>query len=163
MNQKGFSIIELIISVSVIAIISTITIIGFRGAGRESVLKDQSRVLKTGIEQARGMSLAATMVEKEGEQVDKYFIDIKEDGYVILKGSDREKRYTFQDNVIVTDGTDIRIAFEPPYLKVHFWREDNGRWEEIEDDQVEIEVNFSVDEIDPVKVTVNRAGLVIME
>ncbi len=163
MNSKGFSIVELIVSTSLIAIISVIAFVGYRQSGRGTLINDQADVLVGSLETVRGMSLSATEVlDEDDEQVDYFTVDFVEEGFYLLRDTDSERFQRFEENVIITDGNEKRVGFQPPYMSVQFWEWDEAddEWEKLDRDSIEVELNLTYGDEDPVVVEINRVGLV---
>jgi prepilin-type N-terminal cleavage/methylation domain-containing protein len=65
--REGFTLIELLVVISVIAVLSTVFVVGFRSDGRSLALSRSSRVFIQSVDQVRALSLSGG--QHEGETV----------------------------------------------------------------------------------------------
>lgn len=164
MKKKGFSIIELIVTTGIIALVSSLVFAGYRQMGTTTLLEDEVNTIISGIENARATALSATKVTDEaGEQVDNFTILIKEDRYILFNDAseDQKEEYLFEKNVETVEGADQAIGFRPPEPEVVFLDQDLET--EILDDEkyIEFKFNFGDDRgEEDVTLRVNRAGLI---
>lgn len=159
MNSKGFSIIELLVSTGIIAIVSAIVFIGYRDTGSRTFIEDQGNMLLTGIEEARSAALSAVEINKNGDRVSQFTIHFEEDSFILFKDTDRHSRRSFDGQVTIGEGSGKGIGFIPPEPYVIFIDEDGN---EIDTDKGSIDVVLVPTDQNSESITVrtNRVGLV---
>ncbi len=162
MKDKGFSIIELIVTTSVIAIISLIVFSGYRQSGQATLLDDQASAIVVDIEAVRGTALSAKSIKTDqGNQVDYYTLHFEENAVVLFKETEEERRRNLEGEVKIKEGAGKSVGFRPPQPEVIFF---DSEGEEMEDGNLEITVGFpgEGDNDQSLKVIINRAGLAKM-
>lgn len=162
MKNRGFSIIELVVTTGIIAIITAMVFAGYRQMGTGPLLDDEVDTVISGIEDARSTALSATQVLDEDDQQVEYFtITIEEPGYILFANTDKETSYLYERNIRVVEGDGRAIGFKPPEPEVIFLDRDLETEILEDEDHIEFEFNYGDDRgEDNVVVRVNRAGLV---
>ena len=171
MKNNGFSIIELIVTTGIIALVSSFVFAGYRQMGTTTLLEDEVNTIISGIEDARATALSATAITDEvGDQVEYFTILIKEDRYILFNDAseDQKEEYLFEKNVkgvnidqIEGEESGRAIGFRPPEPEVVFL--DGDLETEILDNQkyIEFKFNFGDDRgEEDITLRVNRAGLI---
>ncbi len=158
MNSKGFSIAELIVTIGIIGIVSTVVFANYNQMGRQSYLTSQANQLVSDIEEARSTALSAIEMTEGGSQVEHFTITLNENETVLFEGTDSaEKKNYFGRGVVAKEGAGYEIGFKPPEPTVTFW--DSGG-NEIDQNYIEVTLNYKFDEEEDVKVRINKAGLI---
>lgn len=159
MNSKGFSIIELIVTMAIIGIISTIVFANYHSMGRQTFLENQADTIVSYIEEARSTALSITEVIDTGteEQVDYFIINLENDRLILFEGTNKQKVYLFEQQVRIKQGAGYKIGFQPPEPEVKFW-DDSG--DEIFNREIELIVNYEAEEKEDIIIKVNKAGLI---
>ncbi len=157
MRSQGFSIIELLISVAVIGIISVFTFAGYRYSGRIAKLENEAQKIVGEIESVRGMSYSGLDIEREnGERVEEFTIDFYESHYILMKGTDEERKGDLESGAYVPDESRKRVAFVPPEPEAFFY-DSNGNIM----DKNYADIEFKFRDLDQSKtIRVNKIGLV---
>ena len=165
MNSKGFSLIELLVSITIMGIISGIVFTGYRQMGRSSFLEDEANTIISGIEEVRGTSISATEMTEGGDQVQYFTINFEDDSYILFKDTDQSERsYQLEGGVEIKEGAGQAVGFIPPEPKVIFL--DSDLENEIYEDQkcMEITVNYAEEpEDEDLVIRINRVGLIQMD
>ncbi len=169
MKSKGFSIIELIVTMGIIAIVSVFVFPHYAVFSRNIFLEEEVNNLAKDIERVRGMSISAKDIdlEKEYSSIEgrRYGIEIKESGYdifaetgLILEGGDKGEEITpiqsvsFERNIVVFSPEEpVKITFSPPDPMILFNEESK--------DSVEMKLGYGYEEPE-MKIIVNSVGLV---
>jgi prepilin-type N-terminal cleavage/methylation domain-containing protein len=158
MNSKGFSIAELVVTMGIIGIVSSVVFANYKQMGRQSYLTNQANELVSDIEEARSTALSATEMTEGGSQVEHFTITLNEDETVLFEGADNaEKRNYLGRGVVIKQNSGYKIGFKPPQPTITFW--DSGG-SEVNQDYIEFVLNYNTDEEEDVKVRINKAGLV---
>ncbi|MGM0438974.1 MAG: pilus assembly FimT family protein [Patescibacteria group bacterium] len=159
MNSKGFSIVELIVTMAIVGIISTIVFANYKQMGRQTFLDNQADAIVSYIEEARSTALSATKVtnQETGNQVDYFTVDVEEDRIILFKGTDKQKVYLLENQVEIKEGVGYKIGFQSPEPDVSFW---NNADELIDHNRIEIVVNYKSEEEDDIIIKINKAGLI---
>lgn len=158
MNNKGFSIIELLVTMGIVGIISVIVFANYRSMGRETILSNEADAVISYIEKARTSAVSATKMEEGGDQVDYFTIDIEEDALVLYADTNNQRAARRLENRIkIKSAVGYRIGFKPPEPEVVFWDENNN---EITDRYIDIEVGYPEGDEEDITVRVNKVGLI---
>jgi len=124
-NDKGFTLIELIVSIAIIGFVTTIGVVNYRSANKSSVLQLEAYKAATDIRRAQNMALGA--IEFNGAVPaawGAHFNIASPDQYLIFADINDDKVYNASDGVLATImlknnvtldiAGAINVAFVPP-------------------------------------------------
>jgi len=138
MNSKGFSIIELIVSMAIIAILSVIIIPSYREANQDLFVQEEARQLVRAIESVRAMAIASRNIGIGGiSQGRDYRIRIGRNHYeifVVLNQNNQTqetiiRRENFSRGVVarnIIEANENVISFSPPDPEIIFFRDNQN-------------------------------------
>ncbi|MCK4744556.1 prepilin-type N-terminal cleavage/methylation domain-containing protein [Candidatus Parcubacteria bacterium] len=135
-NNKGFSMVELFISISILAIITSFSVINFNTWEKNENLRQSARLLDSNIHSVQAKSLSGEMfngVSPSGYGA--YFSNIGDASYILFADLDNDYTYDAADgefidtynltnNVLISDLTPISangltIVFKLPNAKIY--------------------------------------------
>lgn len=158
--NKGFSLVELIVSIGIVSIVTAITFAGYREMGRTTMLEDQASMAVSVAEDARRSALSAIEVLRDGDQVEFFTVTFNEDNLVLFEGTDSERVHELEGGVEVIDGYNRAVGFRPPDPEIVFL---NSNLEpDFEDERcIEFVINYAQDsQQEDIILRINRAGLI---
>lgn len=155
MNRKGFSIIELLISTAVIAIISAFTFAGYRYSGRLAELENEAHKIIGEIEGVRGMSYSGLQIEDDdGDRVEEFTVHFYEDEYVLMENTEKERVVSLGGGVYIPNDHKT-VAFVPPEPETTFYDQNGNQVEDF------VDIDLELRDTDDVKtIRINRIGLI---
>ncbi|MEK7068054.1 MAG: type II secretion system protein [Patescibacteria group bacterium] len=128
-DKKGFTLIELIVSIAIIGFVSTIGIVNYRSANKSSVLQIEAYKAATDIRRAQNMALGAIEFNfnpplRVPDAWGVNFDSASADRYVIFTDQDNNKIYNSGDGIFATINLknnitldiagNVNVAFAPP-------------------------------------------------
>ncbi len=174
MSTKGFSIIELMVAIGIIAIVSVLVFPGYGIFNRNIFLEEEVNNIAKEIERVRGMSISAKEVDFEIDENlydfvpgRRYGIRFESDNYELFAetrivptgGGDEEirrviirKKELEREVVVFSPEDPLEVTFSPPDPTVRFSEE--------EVDEVEIEIGYAYENDPKMIIIVNSVGLV---
>lgn len=131
-KKNGFTLIELIVTISIIAVVSSILVVNFRQGEQAYKLQRNARLVVQGIRKAQNMALSSS--EHNGEIKDYYgvyfdsagtdfFYVFASDNKTYNPGSNEEvERIELEEGIVIKDVSknNLNILFSPPYAVVSF-------------------------------------------
>jgi len=129
-NKKGFTIIELIVSMSIFIFITSIVLLNFHYGNFDTELRTNAQVFASYLRQAQNMAQSGVITKQDNESTSAYGIFIKSrTSYILfadLNGNniydeDKDRDIIVENFKFVNFGPDnenISIVFSPPKPKV---------------------------------------------
>ncbi|MBZ9572785.1 type II secretion system protein [Patescibacteria group bacterium] len=170
--NKGFTLIELIVVMSIIAILSSILFLGTRTEEKKLALQRSAYVLTQDLREVQEMAMGAGEVDCNGSNANSFGIHFKSgwEGYYILfadcndnqnwDGSDKDnliRKVDLEKGVEISDlapASSFSVVFDPPDPITYINQKDWGE---------EAEITLQFDSGDTKKIKINSVGRIEIE
>jgi len=113
---KGFSLIEIMISMAVLVFITTMAIVNFRDAEKSAQLVLASNLLVSNIRKAQNMVINGSAFNGTAMSAGGYGMHFNNAQYIIFADNDSNKVYDGGEELITTNLTDVSLTFSKDNL-----------------------------------------------
>ncbi|MFH1192052.1 MAG: prepilin-type N-terminal cleavage/methylation domain-containing protein [bacterium] len=122
-NQNGFSLIEMLVSVFILTIITTLSITNYRAGEKKNLLNLESNVLLSNIRKMQNMVLNGSKFDGHEMPFGGYGIHFESTGYTIFSDDNSNKKYdageaasavVLQKISLAETGNNKNLIFFPP-------------------------------------------------
>ena len=189
-TKRAFSVIEMVVTMAIILILTTIVLVSYRKGGQQLALNRAAHKLTQDIRRAQELAMSSTPFETgvsllvpfgygiffNTSQSSNYYLfaDVNNDLY-FNEGEQVEGPIAFEERVRISDlvsasGTEITIAivFQPPDPQIFFAKgavnpEDPFDSNRIREDKVSVVIENADPSLGTRTISVNKAGLVDLE
>lgn len=135
-NKKGFTLVELLVVISIISIISGVMVVNFRTSEQTNKLQRSAQQVVQGLRKAQGMALFSTEVPGKCSQniceyygvyfnkqsMNSYYYIFVSENKTYASGEDIET-VNLENGIIIdslSTGTQLNVVFSPPHAFVEF-------------------------------------------
>lgn len=127
LKQNGFSLIEMLVSIFILTIITTLSITNYRAGEKKNLLNLESNVLLSNIRKMQNMVLNGSKFEGKEMPFGGYGIHFENNGYTIFSDDNSNKIYDAGEAVsavvlqkisLAVSGNNKNLIFLPPNTQV---------------------------------------------
>lgn len=188
-TKRAFSVIEMIVTMTIILILTTIVLVGYRKGGQQLALNRAAHKLTQDIRRAQELAMSSTPFEDGASSLVPFgygiFFTISEEKSYSLFADVNGNKYfdtgeqvgepiAFEEGIEISDLqkaagegggnlTEVAIVFHPPDPEIFFFWKPGMSIVNIPGNKVSVIIKSADDSLGTRRISVNKAGLVDLE